>query len=321
MNTCSLSRCASLFGLLSFAGAGCGGEPVSAPPTDGVGDLPAVTATCASLPTGPLTPLSLGRRFDGSEDFAFDGRGGMVGKRGNDLVRVNASGQVTKVVASLPGQTLGLRYQPDGSLIAAMVSANKLVRVGADGRVSDMVTGLNGPNGLFVEPGATLWFTEGGGNAVVRRLPDGTRRAFAAGTAVAEGANGVTVDLSRQRLYYTEYDRGHIHRVDLTAASPTAVSVWRLPGAGLDGMTLDVCGNLYVVDQKNARLYRVRTRPDGSAAAAPELLASFPINVANPQFGLGDAFSAQTLYVSGNPGTIYAVSVGIAGAATFRPAP
>lgn len=300
--------------------ASCGQDAALTPSEEEAGP-PAALAACASLPVGPLALVGLGHRFDGSEDFAFDGRGGMVAKRGNDLVRVNTSGQVTQTLGSLPGQTLGLRYLPDGSLVAAMVGANKIVRVARDGRTSDLVVGLNGPNGLYVEPSATLWFTEGGGNAVVRRKPDGQRMAFAAGTAVAQGANGVVVDQARKRLYYTEYDRGHIHRVDLTAAIPTAVSVWRIPGAGLDGMTLDECGNIYVVDQRSAKLYRVRTNPDGSAAAAPEVLASFPVNVSNPQFGLGDGFDTRTLYVIGNPGSVFAVNVGVAGAPTFRPAP
>ena len=42
------------------------------------------------------------------------------------------------------------------------------------------------------------------------------------------------------------------------------MSVWRIPGAGLDGMALDTCGNIYVVDQRNSKLYRVRLRADGS---------------------------------------------------------
>lgn len=276
---------------------------------------------CRALPAGPFKLVTLGRWFDGSEDFAFDGRGGMVARRGNSVVRVDATGRVTQTLASLSGQTLGLRYQPDGTLVAAMVGDNKLVSIARNGQVTDLVRGLNGPNGLYVERNSTMWFTEGGGNAVVRRLPDGQRKAFAAGFAVAQGANGVVVDGTRKRLYYTSYDRGEIFRVDLGAANATPQSVWRIWGAGLDGMTLDQCGNLYVVDQRNSKLYRLRTQPTGAAAAAPELLASFPINVSNPQFGLGDGFDAQTVYVSGNPGTLFAVNVGVAGQPTFVPAP
>ena len=46
----------------------------------------------------------------------------------------------------------------------------------------------------------------------------------------------------------------------------------------------------------------------------PELLASFPENVANAQFGLGTGFDVNTLYAVGNPGNVYAVPLGIPGA-------
>jgi hypothetical protein len=46
-------------------------------------------------------------------------------------------------------------------------------------------------------------------------------------------------------------------------------------------MVLDACGNVYVVDQGASKLYRVRLDEAGVATQAPELLATFPTNVAN----------------------------------------
>jgi sugar lactone lactonase YvrE len=275
---------------------------------------------CKKLPAGPFTPKALGQPFKGSEDFAFDGRESMVAKRGNDVVRVDSAGKVTATIASLPGQTLGLRYHPNGNLIGAMVSANKIVSVAPNGRVTDLVRGLNGPNGIYVDRDANLWFTEGGGNAVVRMTPDGARKAFAAGAAKAQGANGVVVDSENKRLFYTEFDKGKIHRVDLASPQPSPVEVTTIRGAGLDGLVLDECGNLYVIDQRNAKLFRVRIGAKGAAAAPPELLATFPVNVANAQFGSGRGFDEKTLFVVGNPGSVFSVPLGINGAPVPKPA-
>src|SRR6185503_1561781 len=157
-------------------------------------------------------------------------------------------------------------------------------------------------------------------NRVTRLAPDGARRTFASGTNDAQGANGIVVDERTHRLYYTEYDKGRVHRVDLDAANPAPAEVWTIGGAGLDGMVLDACGNLYTLDQKHAKLYRVRLDSRGHAARPPELIATFPVNVANAQFGSGEGFDPKTLYVVGNPGSVFAVDVGIEGARLATPA-
>jgi hypothetical protein len=53
----------------------------------------------------------------------------------------------------------------------------------------------------------------------------------------------------------------------------------------------------------------------GAATGEPELLASAPQNVANAQFGRGPGFDPLTIYLSGNPGRVFAVPVGVPGAA------
>jgi hypothetical protein len=51
----------------------------------------------------------------------------------------------------------------------------------------------------------------------------------------------------------------------------------------------------------------------------PEQLAHFTTPVANAAFGAGPGFDPKTLYVIGAPGSMYAVPVGIAGAAVPFP--
>jgi hypothetical protein len=79
-------------------------------------------------------------------------------------------------------------------------------------------------------------------------------------------------------------------------------------------MVMDACGNLYVVDQGGSRLYRIELDASGAAVSDAQLLATFPQNVANAQFGSGDGFDETALYASGVPGVVYKVVVGVPGA-------
>lgn len=301
---------------------GCVDDAVA--PDDNAGDVTdgkadGVAGRCANLPTGPFQPALVGRPFDGSEDFTLDGRGGMVAKRGGDLVRVLRDGTVTSTIGRLPGQTLGLRFHPNGTLVGAMVNDGRIVSVAPNGNVADLVTGLNGPNGIYTDLAGTIWFTEGGANRVSRLDPGGRRTTIVSGTE-AQGANGIVFDAATNRLFYTEYDEGKVHRVDLSADHPSPTLVATIPGGGLDGMALDACGNLYVVDQRRSKLFRIRLAPTGTASAAPELLADFPVNVANVQFGAGEGFDPNSLVVAGNPGSVFTLALGVPGAPVPTPA-
>jgi sugar lactone lactonase YvrE len=274
---------------------------------------------CASLPSGPVTPQLVGALFRGSEDFTFDGRGHIIGKRGSDLVAATVDAAApARTIAQLPGQTYGVRYLANGDLVAAIPGAGKVVRVTPAGQVSDLATGLGGPNGVYVDFDENVWITEFGGGKVVVIAPNGAKQVVVSG-ANAQAPNGVVVDAARKLLFYTEYSKGKIHRLSLETPGAQPVLVATVQGASLDGMVLDACGNVYAVDQGRSRLFRVRTDDSGAATAAPELLASFPTNVANAQFGSGEGFDPKKLYVAGNPGTVYALDLGVAGAPVPTP--
>lgn len=267
-------------------------------------------AACADMAIGPLSPTLHGQPFRGSEDFAFDGKGNIVGKKGSDVVFVDAAGNVVKTLAQLPGQTWGLRFHPNGNLLAAIPQQGKVVSITPEGRVSDFATGLGQPNGVFADLRGNVWITEFGGGKVTKVAADGTRSTVAS----ASGANGVVVNEATRQLFYSEYSRGKIYRLAIDQAGATPALVTTISGASIDGMVLDACGNIYAMDNGNSRLFRVRTNADGSAAGSPELIASFPSNVANAQFGSGPGWDPQTIYVTGNPGSVYKIPLGVSGA-------
>ncbi|MCA9638198.1 MAG: SMP-30/gluconolactonase/LRE family protein, partial [Myxococcales bacterium] len=128
-------------------------------------------------------------------------------------------------------------------------------------------------------------------------------------------ANGVVFDPDRGLLFYTNYGSGRIARVPIDGGGqPGAPATVAMIDGRPDGLALDACGNLYAVDQMGSRLFRIWLDDAGAALGDPELLATFPTNVANAQFGRGPGWDAASIYAAGNPGDVYRLAVGVAGA-------
>ncbi|WP_437792330.1 SMP-30/gluconolactonase/LRE family protein [Sorangium sp. So ce693] len=297
-------------------GAGEGG---SAAVGAGAGAGP--SGECAALASGPFEPALVTAVFSGSEDFAFDGRGYLVAKQGSNLVRFDATGR-TSNFASLPGPqgpVPGLRYRPDGTLVAALPARGAVVQISATGRVDDYVTGLTDPNGLAPDAQGNVWATDLAGDRVIRLNPHATIDEIASGAPEVSEPNGIAFDPARRAVFYTNSSAGEIRRIDLNNPGERPSLVATVASSVLDGLALDTCGHLYTVDSENRTLYRVRLDAGGVALGEAELLARFPTGVANAQFGAGPGFDARTLYVGGAAGSIYAVAVGIAGAPVPAP--
>ena len=301
-------------------GEGTGGSSTTTSSTTGTGGGGTGGGNpteCDNLAPGPFDPVLVTSSFNGSEDIAFDGKGHIAGKKGAEVVLIDAQDQVTSL-GPLAGTVYGLRYGTNGDLYAAMPQTGKLIAIAPDGTATDYIEGLGTPNGLYPDLDGNLWVTEFGANAVtlitapkdVSQVVSGER---------AGAANRVGLAATPNRVYFTEYQEGRIRRLDLNTPGSTADEVVKISGAALDGLVLDVCGNIYAIDQGNSRMYRVRVDEAGVATAEPELLADFPKNVANAQFGAGPGFDAKTLYAAGTPGSVYAVPVGVAGAPVVLP--
>jgi sugar lactone lactonase YvrE len=234
------------------------------------------------------------------------------------VVLVDAMQQATSL-ANVNGTVYGLRYRPDGFLVIARPNQGVVAQISPAGMVSQVVAGLATPNGLYPDFDGNVWVTEFGGDTVSRINPDMSVDTIASGAPEVDNPNGIVYDATRTMLFYTNYGAGQIMSVNLTpGGNPTPTLVTTIQGA-LDGLVLDACGNLYAVDNADNELYRVRLDAAGVAQGAAELLSSFPTSVANAQFGSGQGFDPMTLYVTGNPGNIYAVAAGVAGAPVPTP--
>ena len=284
---------------------------------------PPATDVCANLASGPFTPGDIGTLFNGSEDFTFDGNGGIVGHKGTAMTLISGaeSGAPARNLGDIAGQTWGVRYQANGDLLVASPQLNKVISIAPDGTQKDFFAGLSGPNGIYVAHDGNVFLSEFGGR-VSKIAPDTTRTVYAVGATYAQGADGITVDEEKGIVFYDEYQKGKISRIAVNAAPGTnPVPVATIPGAALDGMLLDACGNILVLDNGHNRLFRVRTDAQGNAVGQPELLATFPKNVAAANFGAGAGFDPKTLYVTGNPGTVYTLQLGVGGKDIVHPAP
>lgn len=267
---------------------------------------------CDAILPGPLaveTVFAAGEVFSGTEDIAFDGQGNLAGKNGGEVLLVAPDGSVTGSFADA-GPGYGLRYRANGQLLAAKYMIGE-IRIVDDG--SALVTMAGGVNGLWPDLDGNVWFTNF--SSVRRVSPDGSVDTVVTG-GDANTANGVILDPDRSLLYYTNYGQGTVRAVAIMkdgTAGPAAL-VASIPGSAPDGLNMDACGNLYVVDQGNAALYRVLLDEEGGPIGEPELLVEeFPSNVANAVWGSGPGWEPTSLYAAGNPGGIYRVEIGVPG--------
>ena len=284
----------------------------------GAGGAGGGSAECDNIPAGPFDPKLVLDVFDGSEDLAFDGKGKIAAKMKQSIVLADAAGTTTPLAMNVP-QAYGLRYRPDGALVVALPNDGKVVQVSPEGMVTDLATNLIGPNGLYPDFDGNVWVTEIGVNRVSRINPNGSVDVIVTGQDAAQ-ANGVVLDAARKILFFTNYGQGRIRRVNMSpGGDPTPKEVIVIPDSKLDGLVMDACGHLYVVDQGDSELFRVKLDAAGAAVGQEELLATFPQNVANAQFGSGAGFDPKTLYLAGNPGEVYSVPVGVPGAPVPTP--
>lgn len=271
---------------------------------------------CDAIPMGPFEPEYLGGGYNGSEDLGFDGHGGLALKGGDQLVIAGPDLNFDFLINGLP-QVYGTRFAKSGDILLALPQQGKIQAVTPHAMITDVADGLQVPNGLYVDPTGAVWVTEFGGGRIVRFSPD-----FATKTVVYEGidatsANGVVLDPARGLLFFTNYGAGRLLKIAVDdqgqALGPPEWIVTQ-QGAKLDGLVLDVCGNIYAVDQGNSILYRFWLDDQAALVGVPELLAEFDDNVANAQFGWGDGWEPESLYLAGNPGEIYKLAIGVPGA-------
>ncbi len=269
---------------------------------------------CDTIPAGPFAPNVQFMPFNGSEDLGFDGLGGLAGKDGGNIIIVDSAGVETASYADAFNPSYGLRFTADGNLLVAHPSVGEIGEIGPDGSISTFATGISGVNGLYPDLEGNVWVTNF--SIVGRYSADGSLDTLLTG-ADAANSNGIVYDPDRNVAFYTNYSAGRVLKVDINAdgSAGDVNELGQVGGAAFDGLALDACGNLYAVDNGTPRVFRLML--DENADAIGELtniVDGNMQNVANAQFGRGEGFDPNSLYVTGNPGVVYRLEVGVPGA-------
>jgi sugar lactone lactonase YvrE len=114
---------------------------------------------------------------------------------------------------------------------------------------------------------------------------------------------------------------------DAAGAAQAPEVLWQRTPGNADGLALDACGHLYVVDNhttdsdKTRRIWRLQLDEAGAVRGEPELVTTIDRSATNLAFGMGPGFEPTDLYVTGFDGTVFRVPVGVPGARTAASAP
>jgi sugar lactone lactonase YvrE len=292
------------------------------PPLPDLAETADTASTWSTLPVDPacLEPLPPAPRpFETlplltEEDFDFDAEGLLVAQDLDALVGYTRDGELSVLSPAVEGDPAGIRVLPTGDIVVAHPALGTLSRVDrATGGVTVLLGGLQSPNGLEVGRDGAVYvseFVRGGG---VRRVDPATGAfdvLFRAGSI-----NAIALSPDERVLYMSDWSYPTFgivaidRRPDGSWSDTLRTVVSGLPA--VQGLSTDVCGNLYAVDYSDGGVYRV-----DPATGEYELLVevgTLPTVFSSARFsaGFGD-FRRDALYVTDRT-AIYEIDLGIEG--------
>lgn len=282
------------------------------PPTD-TGVPWDTEVDCSALLPAPLSYT----RYDwvpGSEDFTFSADGYLVQVTGGGLKRTPFGGP-SELLVPFAGDVRGTRYLPDGRLALNAIESGSVVLLDPVTGVQEVIaSGLQNPNGMAIDLEGRIYVATTGR---ILRIDPATGEQFVVADLPGNSFDGITFSPDYKTLYFDE-EVGQIHYVEFDAngepgepkvgaSIPTSLII---PFSILDGMSMDACGNLYVIEM-NGKVWRVKTNgvvetvvDIGGAAIIPAMNFGYP-----PVGG----WSPTALYVITFTGAVYEVEVGVPG--------
>jgi gluconolactonase len=270
-------------------------------------DAPLASAApdCAS---GRITPQTLASTGDTLEYGIFDslGRFFYSDQSTSMLMRIDHFGEPPRAVAAIPAPG-AMVFASGGSIIIGsgdslqngsagdMNPMSSLIRVNPEtGETQTYVTGLGMANGIALGPHNTIYATNDAGYDIDRVRSRKVTHPWAR----VYSTNGVVV--SHGYVYVSQtFAPAAIQRISVANPSqvtPYAVAQGADVSAGLDDMTIDSAGNLYVAANGAGQVWKVDTGGNICVLAGG---LKFPSAV---NFGVGA--NAANLYVVGFDGNI-----------------
>lgn len=232
--------------------------PDATPPDAAPPDARVIVYDCDDLPSGPFTLKDLGGNITASEDLAFDADGHLVGSNDSTIFKSKFEG--TRTPFTSMSFRAALRYTADGDLMVNDNNTNRLVRIAPDGTKYTVLSGLSYPNGMEIGLDGYVYVTEQDARRV-RRIHPITGEFTVISDGEIENPNGITFNEDYTALYIDGFSGvGTIYRLPIDSeGNPGTLEEWATDvGTGwLDGLAVDACGNLYVFDYEDSRLYRI----------------------------------------------------------------
>ena len=286
----------------------CQGTPCEA---DGCGGFCDCPVDCANLPKGPFPAVVVPGAI-ASEGIAFDAEGNLVGSNTKAIFKSKYAQAAQLFVTSIK-QRAAMAYLPGGDLMVNDNNTGTVWRVTPDGQQKAVVTGLTYPNGMCVDLEGFVYVTEETNSLVLRIDPDGLNSYEVLSNGTILHPNGITFDPTYKRLYVAGWQGdGFVWVIDRGQdGSFQAPKKWsKKLGLGLDGLEVDICGNVYVNDYSNGGM--VRLPPDGQSL---EQLVDEIFWIPNMQWGQGvGGWSPTRIYVpNGDTFQVHEIDVGVPG--------
>ena len=235
-------------------------------------DAPSVSAA-PDCPGGRIPPQTLASTGDTLEYGIFDrlGRFFFSDQSTSMLMRIDRFGEPPKPLAPIPAPG-AIVFAQDGSIIIGTGDSlqngttgdlnpmSGLMRVNPDtGATQTYVTGLGMANGLALAPHGTIYATNDAGFDI-DRVQGGT---VTHPWARVYSTNGVAVSPDHRYVYVSQtFAPAAIQRIPIAQPSqvrPYAVAQGADIFAGLDDMTIDGQGNLYVAANGAGQVWKVDT--------------------------------------------------------------
>ena len=307
-------------------GPGSGGPTVPPPPYPPVAPPPPVMPPPAPVPPNGSLPgecdpitrsldISVVRPLPPTGDLTFDSDGFLVLAIGRDIVRLTRGGTSATLVnnALLPNRTIfGLRVVPDGSVFFTDSSTDNLIRY--DPRGDRRTFSMNAPVQFVRGPTGRFYVTGINGELFALDVESGQSRVLA---RLGGSLRGLTFSPDYKTLYVAERESRTLRSfpVENDGGLDEPRIFARNLGQGIDGLTTDICGNVYVADQSGDPLLRV------TPAGRVESL-DIETSLSALAFGSGrQGWDERSLYaVSEERGGLYEIRIGVRGAHPLGPA-
>ncbi|MCB9674547.1 MAG: SMP-30/gluconolactonase/LRE family protein [Alphaproteobacteria bacterium] len=261
---------------------------------------------CTNLTTDPAVSTVQGAR--GYHGLAFDTLGNLVGSDGSSLVRVDETGTPSLWVPNISsGQQM--EFMPDGDL--AFSASNGAIRRISQAGNNTVIASNVSAYGLIIGPDGFIYTAN---QSQVHRInpTNGNRVVYVSGVPSPKVINW-SPELDKFYIG-TNGQGGAIYVVDVDPATNMPMGTPTLfantSNTWHDALAVDVCGNLYVAEFWDRRLWRFT--PDGQGT----VLVQYPSNLYGHGFVFGSGigvWDAMSGYVPQpyNGNTVGKIEIGL----------